>query len=345
MTAPNTKNLLKWYDFHHRKLPWRAQHGKLADPYDVWLSEIMLQQTLVTTAIPYYQSFLIKWPTIWDLAKADLDQVLHAWQGLGYYTRARNLHKCAKIVVTEFHGVFPNTEESLNQLPGIGPYTAAAIAAFAYGQKTTPVDGNIERVMSRLFAVDEPLPGAKTRLRELARSLTPKQRAGDHAQALMDLGATVCLSRTPLCDRCPLNSSCQGLRKGIAADLPHRQAKKLRSTRYGVVFCLMDNQDRILFRRRPENGLLGGMMEMPSTPWQEKQWKKNRFVYHAPVDTQWQKLPEDVTHSFTHFHLVLTVMIGSGWRAAQTNEVWQPVHALGQLALPTVMNKCLRKIL
>lgn len=303
----------------------------------------MLQQTGVKTVIPYYNSFLVKWPRVEDLAAANLDQVLHAWQGLGYYARARNLHKAAQIITTEFGCVFPDTEDSLLQLPGVGPYTAAAIAAIAFGRKTTPVDGNIERVVSRLFAIDDPLSAAKSRVFELARSLTPNQRAGDHAQALMDLGSTVCLSRSPLCVRCPLKFDCLGFKKGIAERLPRREAKKQLPMRYGVVFCLTDNKGRILLRRRPEKGLLGGMMEAPSTPWQDKEWCLNEITDHAPIETQWQKLPENVLHTFTHFRLELTLVVGSGWRAAKPHEVWQPVDALEELALPTVMKKVFRK--
>ena len=305
----------------------------------------MLQQTLVKTVIPYYRFFLTRWPTVRDLAKANLDHVLHAWQGLGYYARARNMYKCAKLVSNEFGGIFPDTEDGLLQLPGIGPYTAAAIAAIAFGRKTSPVDGNIERVMSRLFAVEDILPAAKPRLRKLAGSLTPDQGAGDHAQALMDLGATICLSRTPHCDLCPLNADCRGLKQGIAADLPRRRPKVERPTRYGVAFCLLDNQGRILLRRRPEEGLLGGMMEVPSTPWRDNPWRKNQITIHSPFQTQWRMMSENVMHTFTHFGLELAIMTGSGWREAQVDEVWQAADALGELALPTVMKKVLRKAL
>ena len=261
----------------------------------------MLQQTVVKTVIPYYRFFLTKWPTVRDLAKANLDQVLHAWQGLGYYARARNMYKCAKLVSNEFGGIFPDTEDGLLQLPGIGPYTAAAIAAIAFGRKTSPVDGNIERVMSRLFAVEDFLPAAKPRLRKLAGR--------------------------------------------IASELPRRRPKVERPTRYGVAFCLLDEQGRILLRRRPEEGLLGGMMEVPSTPWRDNRWRQNQIAIHAPLEIQWRKMSENVMHTFTHFGLELTIMTGSGWRAARADEVWQPADALGDLALPTVMKKVLHKAL
>ena len=339
------KNLLPWYDRQHRKLPWRAAPGQLADPYRVWLSEIMLQQTVVKTVIPYYHYFLQQWPTVAALAKADLDQVLHAWQGLGYYARARNLHKCARVVADEFGGGFPDRESDLRKLPGIGPYTAAAVAAIAFGQKASPVDGNIERVISRLFAVREPLPGVKPKLRELAASLTPARRAGDHAQALMDLGATICLPRAPLCERCPLAKNCEGRAQGIAADLPQRAKTVARPTKYGVAFCLFDHEGRLFFRRRPEKGLLGGMMEVPSTPWTENQWPPGNVARHAPVQTEWRSLPGTIVHVFTHFRLELQVQSGTGGYKTKNGEVWQKIDALGDLALPTVMKKVLRHVL
>ncbi|MBC8242671.1 MAG: A/G-specific adenine glycosylase, partial [Alphaproteobacteria bacterium] len=295
--------LLSWYDGQHRKLPWRAPPGELARPYDVWLSEIMLQQTVVKTVIPYYLHFLQRWPSVEALAAAELDQVLHAWQGLGYYARARNLHKCAQVVVAEHRGAFPDTEAGLLTLPGIGPYTAAAIAAIAFGRKASPVDGNIERVVARLYGVTEMMPGAKTALRLLAAGLTPTLRAGDHAQALMDLGATICLARQPQCDRCPLHQACLGRQQGIAASLPRRLPKAERPTRYGVAFCLFDEAGRLLLRRRPEKGLLGGMMEVPSTPWRAKNWPAEEIPPFAPLATCWRTLPGTVGHTLTHFHL------------------------------------------
>ncbi|MDP6830177.1 MAG: A/G-specific adenine glycosylase [Alphaproteobacteria bacterium] len=337
--------MLAWYDQQHRKLPWRAAPGVLAEPYHVWLSEIMLQQTVVKTVIPYYGHFLSRWPTVEALAAAELDQVLHAWQGLGYYARARNLHKCAQAVVAEHGGCFPETEVALRGLPGIGPYTAAAIAAIAFGRKASPVDGNIERVVARLFAVTEPLPGAKAELRRLAAGLTPDRRAGDHAQALMDLGATVCLPRAPLCERCPLSDVCAGHRQAIAAELPKRRAKAARPTRYGTAFCLFDRAGRLLLRRRPERGLLGGMMEVPSTPWQEVPWRADEIDRHAPLPAEWETLPGGVVHVFTHFRLELSVRTATGQRAAKSGEIWQAPEDLGNLALPSVMKKVLRHAL
>jgi A/G-specific adenine glycosylase len=333
---------LGWYDGQHRKLPWRAPPGELAAPYHVWLSEIMLQQTVVKTVIPYYRHFLQRWPGVEALAAAELDQVLHAWQGLGYYARARNLHKCAQVVAADYGGIFPDTEAALLALPGIGPYTAAAIVAIAFGQAASPVDGNIERVVARLHGVTTALPGAKGELRRLAAGLTPRLRAGDHAQALMDLGATICLPRAPQCERCPLRQICRGRQQGIAASLPRRAAKAPRPTRYGVAFCLFDGAGRLLLRRRPERGLLGGMMEVPSTPWREEIWPAGEIEAFAPLATRWRSLPGTVRHTFTHFHLEMTVRTGAGGRPAEGDEIWQAPAALADLALPTVIKKVLR---
>ncbi len=302
----------------------------------------MLQQTVVKTVIPYFQHFLQRWPAVESLAAAELDEVLHAWQGLGYYARARNLHKCAQVVANELDGVFPDTEDGLRTLPGIGPYTAAAVAAIAFGRKASPVDGNIERAVARLYAVTKPLPGIKPELRRLAAGLTPERRAGDYAQALMDLGATICLPRAPLCGCCPLSEACEGRKQDIAASLPRRQSKAARPTRYGIAFCLFDDRGRLLLRRRPEKGLLGGMMEVPSTPWREEAWQAEDVAQYAPVTTDWQAVPGTVVHVFTHFRLELTVHTGAGDRKTKGGEIWQAPEDLGELALPTVMKKVLR---
>ncbi len=302
----------------------------------------MLQQTVVKTVIPYYQHFLQRWPDIKALAAAELDQVLHAWQGLGYYARARNLHKCARAVAADHRGAFPETEAGLLALPGIGPYTAAAILAIAFGHRASPVDGNIELVVSRLYAVTKTLPGAKGQLRRLAAGLTPSLRAGDHAQAMMDLGATICLARAPQCSRCPLQQICLGRQQGIAAGLPRRLPKAQRPTRYGVAFCLFDQAGRLLLRRRPERGLLGGMMEVPSTPWRETMWRREEIEAFAPLAAPWRILPGTVTHVFTHFRLELTVQTATGGRPAVKGEIWHPPTHLADLALPTVIKKVLR---
>ena len=334
--------LLAWYDRHRRVLPWRASPGEASDPYGVWLSEIMLQQTTVAAVIPYYEGFLARWPTVADLAAADLDEVLHAWQGLGYYARARNLHRCAGVVAGELGGCFPDTEAGLRELPGIGAYTAAAIAAIAFGQRAVVVDGNVERVMARLHGVHQPLPQAKPNLYELADGATPEVRPGDYAQAVMDLGATVCTPRSPTCALCPWMQACTAFAAGNPASLPKRSPKKTRPVRRGVAFWAVRDDGAVLLRRRPEKGLLGGMMEVPSTPWEERQWSQADVLAHAPVAAEWRAIDGAVQHTFTHFRLELTVLVGEVGMEENSDGRWVPLDQLAGQALPTVMKKVVK---
>jgi A/G-specific adenine glycosylase len=350
-------DLLAWYDRHARRLPWRLPPGDAGtpDPYKIWLSEVMLQQTTVAAVAPFYAAFLERWPTVDALAAAPLDEVLTAWAGLGYYARARNLHKCAKAVSGELGGRFPEDEAGLRALPGIGPYTAAAIAAIAFDRPATPVDGNVERVVARLFAVETPLPKAKPELREIAGGLTPRRRPGDFAQAMMDLGATVCLPKRPRCLACPLAERCAARAAGSAGDLPRRAAKAPRPTRHGVAFWLVDEAGAVLLRRRPETGLLGGMMELPSTPWREAHWPAAEARGKAPIISEWTVLPGLVRHTFTHFHLEMTVWAGQAPEIAPpaatarptgiTDGRWVPLDGLAGEALPSVMRKLVRHAL
>jgi A/G-specific adenine glycosylase len=336
-TADLAAPLLAWYDRHRRRLPWRALPDERSDPYKVWLSEIMLQQTNVATVAPYFAAFLKRWPDVRALAAAPLDDVLHAWQGLGYYARARNLHACARAVVEHHCGLFPGEEAALRELPGIGAYTAAAIAAIAFDRRATAMDGNVERVIARLHAVETPLPEAKPELYRLAAALTPERRAGDYAQAMMDLGATVCTPRNPKCVLCPWHAACRAHAAGIAATLPAKRAKAVRPTRRGIAFWVVRADGGILLRRRPERGLLGGMMEIPSTPWRPQRWSVAAATAAAPVAAEWQALPGIVRHVFTHFALELEVWRG---RAAGTPEgIWVQFDRLGDYALPSVMKK------
>jgi A/G-specific adenine glycosylase len=336
--------LLAWYDRHRRAMPWRALPGATADPYRVWLSEIMLQQTTVAAVRAYFERFTARWPTVHDLAAAPLDDVLAAWAGLGYYARARNLKRCAEVVAKDHGGRFPSREEHLLELPGIGAYTAAAIAAIAFDRPANVVDGNVERVMARLHAVETPLPAAKTRLRELAARLVPQSRPGDHAQALMDLGATVCTPRSPDCLLCPLQSFCEGFRLGVAADLPRRAPKGERPVRHGIAFWLERADGAVLLRRRPEKGLLGGMIEVPSTPWRERPWTLQEAAPEAPARLGWRELPEAVEHTFTHFHLILRLARARLPSSHQNppEGLWHPPAAFGTLALPSVMQKVVK---
>ena len=332
--------LLDWYDRHRRVLPWRAVAGAMADPYRVWLSEIMLQQTTVTAVIPYYEAFLRRFPTVEALAAAELDAVLSQWAGLGYYARARNLHACAQAVVAL--GGFPTDIAGLQALPGIGAYTAAAVAAIAFGVPGVPVDGNVERVTARLFAITAAMPAGKKAIGAAAVDLgcdpDAMARPSDFAQALFDLGASVCASGVPACGVCPWMEPCMGRRLGIAASLPARAAKKARPVRYGVHFWVTDAAGMVLLRRRPLSGLLGGMMELPGTPWREAVWGDEEALGFAPMAAAWRRMGR-VRHVFTHFELRLEVM-GAEVPAVMGEGVVCPVEGLGGMALASVMRKC-----
>lgn len=343
MEASPADLILRWYDAEHRRLPWRAPPGGAgSDPYKVWLSEIMLQQTTVAAVIPYFEKFLNRWPTVIDLAAADLDDVLVAWAGLGYYARARNLHKCARVVAEAHGGRFPDDEDALRTLPGIGEYTAAAIAAIAFGRKANVVDGNVERVISRRCALTDPLPGVKSQIRDHAADLVPESRAGDYAQGLMDLGATLCTPRKPACGLCPWMRDCQGRIQGIATDLPARTPKAEKPTRRGIAFWIVRWDGAVLLRKRPPSGLLGGMMEIPSTPWREEPWPLDEAARHAPLKCDWRPLRGSIRHTFTHFHLDLTVVAGVVRDGAPTATRWVVPAAMTDEALPTVMRKIAR---
>ncbi|MDX1580649.1 MAG: A/G-specific adenine glycosylase [Alphaproteobacteria bacterium] len=344
------QRLLAWYDTHQRELPWRAKPGEGADPYHVWLSENMLQQTTVAAVKDYYLRFLQKWPTVEDLARADLDEVMREWAGLGYYARARNLHKCAQQVAQEHGGEFPDTEDGLLKLPGIGPYTAAAVAAIAFDRHTVVMDGNIERVMARLFAVEDPLPGSKPILKQHAAYLAPKERCGDYSQALMDLGATICTPKSPKCLLCPLEEDCRAHAIGIEANLPAKTRKTPKPTRRAIIFWLErdgENGPQVLVRRRPEEGLLGAMMEFPSTPWDTRQAEppetQGDVLSYAPALVDWREMKRPVEHTFTHFHLELTIWVGRLSSGKRVEGQWADIDRLSHdHALPSVMKKVAR---
>ncbi len=337
------QRLLAWYDANRREFPWRAKPGERPDPYRVWLSEIMLQQTTVFTVARYYQRFLARWPDVHALARSNLDEVLGAWQGLGYYARARNLHACAKTVSGDWGGDFPDSEAALRTLPGIGAYTAAAIAAIAFDKPASAVDGNVERVVARMFAVKTPLPKAKPQLQALAAKLVPEKRAGDFAQSLMDLGAVICTPRHPDCGHCPWSRACMARKLGIAEQLPQRAKKRPRPERFTVAYFIVRKDGAIWLRRRDEKGLLGGMMEVPSTPWRNKPWQDQEARTTAPVEAAWQYLPGHVEHGFTHFRLNVRVMAAETEAKKLATNLrggrWVRRDDLGEAALPTVMKK------
>ena len=335
--------LLAWYDRHGRDLPWRVRRAP-PDPYRVWLSEIMLQQTAVATVIPYFERFVERWPSLPDLAGADLDQVLHAWQGLGYYGRAHRLHECARVVRDTLGGRFPQTEPALRALPGIGPYTAAAIAAIAFDRPAVPVDGNVERVLARLFAVEVPLPAAKPALRQLAGEFAAADRAGDCAQALMDLGATVCVPRNPRCGRCPWHGSCQGRIRGRPETLPRRAPRPERPQRFAAAFIIADGNGALFLERRPGRGLLGGLMQVPLTAWLDQPPDATEAARLAPFAASWRPVPGIVKHGFTHFAARLTLVAAriDRRRAPALEGVWCTLEGLDGVALSTMMKKIIR---
>jgi len=341
-----TDALLRWYDRHRRVLPWRALPGEQPDPYRVWLSEIMLQQTTVKAVAPYFARFAARWPNVRALARAPLDDVLKLWAGLGYYARARNLHACAKAVVERHGGSFPESEADLRALSGIGPYSAAAIAAIAFGARTAAIDGNGERVLARFFAIEAPPPTAKREIRRLAEGLLPPSRAGDFAQALMDLGASICTPKKPACVLCPWMRRCAARRLGKAEVFPRKAPKFQGELRRGAAFVLRRADRAVLVRRRAEKGLLGGMAEVPTTEWTAA-FEERSALSHAPrphgTTLQWRRLPGAVTHVFTHFPLELTVYaaaVAKGTRAPDGMR-WVPIAELAGEALPSLMRKVL----
>jgi len=312
--------LLCWYAVDKRRLPWRAEDGARPDPYRVWLSEVMLQQTGVGAVKPYFEAFTARWPTVYALAAAQDGAVMAAWAGLGYYARARNLLACARAVAGEHGGAFPEDEASLRKLPGIGDYTAAAIAAIAFGRRAVVVDGNVERVVSRLFAVKEPLPAARPKIRALAESLVPDKGAGDFAQAMMDLGSAICTPRNPDCGRCPIQAWCAAWREGDPARYPLKAPRAVRPRREGVAYWL-EHEGKVLLVRRPDKGLLGGMLGLPTD---------------APADAPWRDAGA-VDHVFTHFALTMKLMCAE---AGERREgIWWPVEKIGEAGLPTLFAK------
>lgn len=343
---PDPADLLVWYDRHRRTLPWRAKPGETAEPYRVWLSEIMLQQTTVVAVKPFYERFLDRFPTVEALAEAPSEAVMQAWAGLGYYSRARNLHACAKTVVEDHQGRFPDTEDALRKLPGIGAYTAAAVAAIAFGRRAAAVDGNVERVMSRIFAIEEPLPKAKAQIRAVTEDLVPEDRPGDFAQAVMDLGATICTPKRPACAICPWMRPCRARAEGTQETFPRKEAKRTGELRRGAAFVVLRADDAVLLRTRPPNGLLGGMAEPPTSDW-AVDYDPSRAMLDAPLDARWRRLPGTVRHVFTHFPLELTVLTAKVSASTQAPDGMRftPRAALEEEPLPNVMKKALEHAL
>jgi A/G-specific adenine glycosylase len=348
-SCPQPTALLAWYDRHRRRLPWRAAPGERSDPYRVWLSEIMLQQTTVKAVAPFYARFLARWPDVGALAAAPLDEVLKAWAGLGYYSRARNLHACARAVVERHGGAFPADQDALRALPGIGAYTAAAILAIAFDAPAVPVDGNVERVVARLYTVETPLPAAKGEIARLACTFRPPQhRAGDFAQALMDLGATICTPKKPACSLCPWNQSCAAHARGEAELFPRRTPKREGVLRRGAAFVARRSDGCVLVRTRPARGLLGGMTEVPTTEW-SKDFDGSKALEDAPrfspapggKTIPWRRVLGVVRHVFTHFPLELVVYMTDvpPHARAPAGTRWVALENIAGEALPSLMRK------
>ena len=335
-----SRDILDWYDQQARDMPWRTgpadrAAGVRPDPYRVWLSEVMLQQTTVAAVTDYFQRFTARWPRVEDLAAAADADVMAEWAGLGYYARARNLLKCARVVAQELDGTFPDSYEALLKLPGIGPYTAAAIASIAFDRPETVLDGNVERVMARLHDIHDPLPGSKPLLKDRAAELTPEVRPGCYAQAVMDLGATICTPKSPACGICPWREPCAARIAGTAPELPKKTPKKAKPTRHGIVYLARSSAGDWLLERRPDKGLLGGMLGWPGPEWGESPQPA------PPFDADWQDLGAEVRHTFTHFHLILRVMVAElpeGFAPAEQQEIITR-HAFRPSDLPTVMRK------
>jgi A/G-specific adenine glycosylase len=342
LLTPDPSLLLAWYDHHRRDLPWRARPGETPDPYRVWLSEIMLQQTTVTAVKPYFEALLKRFPKFEDLAEAPVEAVMQQWAGLGYYSRARNLHRCAQALVDI--GYFPQEAAELRKLPGIGDYTAGAIAAIAFNKREAAVDGNVERVFSRIDAVEETFPKAKALIRQRVQNLVPQDRPGDFAQSLMDLGSSICTPKRPSCVLCPWRDPCRARIEGTMELYPRKAPKTLKIMRKGAAFIAVRRDGAVLMRTRPSSGLLGGMSEVPTSEWAED-YDITKAMLDAPLNARWSRLPETLRHVFTHFPLELTLFRAKIAQdiAAPEGMRWVLTHDVALEALSSLMKKVLEK--
>ncbi|MEZ5871898.1 MAG: A/G-specific adenine glycosylase [Nitratireductor sp.] len=342
MNTESAIHLLEWYDRQARTMPWRmppeaSRRGMRTDPYHVWLSEVMLQQTQVATVAAYFRKFVENWPTVGDLARADTDDVMKAWAGLGYYSRARNLKKCAEVVAFELGGTFPQNPEDLRKLPGVGDYTSAAISAIAFNKQVPVVDGNVERVVTRLGEIDAPVPAAKPLVRAIVEQMVPPERPGDFAQAMMDLGATLCSPKRPSCLLCPLQGACGANASGNQERYPVKLTKPQKPQRKGAAYVAIDPVGRVFLVKRGENGMLGGMSGVPTTGWGVRQ-DGGTGTAQAPFAGEWQ-MAGKISHVFTHFSLELEVWVAPGITCAAQDGWWVEIEKLPGEALPTVMKK------
>ena len=339
-----THKVLAWYEANARTLPWRYDHHEVGNPYHTWLSEVMLQQTTVVTVIDYFHHFIRKWPTLKELAAASEEDVLTAWQGLGYYSRARNLLKCARYVQNELSGCFPKDVSELLALPGVGPYTACAISSIAFQQKEVPVDGNIIRVMSRLYGLKTPLPELKGEIEDLVKRYRLNPKPGNFAQGLMDFGATLCRPKKPSCESCPLQDQCEAFSENTQHLIPVRKQKPQKPTRFGKAFLIYDKDGLLLLRKRPEKGLLANMMEVPSTLWSTDNDEVERSFIDICGAGKFTALEQTVKHTFTHFHLELEVYHGgvNDFKLKCPTTKWVAPDTLSAHPLPTLMKKVIQ---
>ena len=331
--------ILDWYEKEARTLPWRAPFGQKPDPYHEWLSEIMLQQTVVKAVIPYFLKFTKQWPSVHDLANASSEDVMRDWAGLGYYARARNLHKCAKVVSEKYKGVFPDNEAELKKLPGIGPYTAAAMISIALGKPSVVMDGNIERVLARVFAHEKPIRESKKELYEYAKFLSEERTdyPGEYAQGLMDLGAAVCTPTSPKCGICPIKEFCTSFDEGLQEQIPVKAKKAIKPIKYGTLYFVENEKGELLFERRPEKGLLGGMIGIPGSEWADQPQDPSRKLKNLQIN-----------HTFTHFHLILDGVALTEENMPYINNreyFWKMVEGYDKIGLPTLFKKSLKQYL
>ena len=338
-----SKNVLNWYNANKRDLPWRYKNNLPKDPYKIWVSEIMLQQTTVATVIPYYEKFLKKWPNIKELSKSNINEVLDFWSGLGYYRRAKNLHLTSRIISDQFNGIFPLEKDEIIKLPGIGEYTAAAIRAIAKDEKDTVVDANIERVIARIFYLKKPIKLIKKEIKQNAEKLTPKFKNGDYIQALMDIGSIICTPKDPLCNDCPIEKFCITKKKNEVNEIPKKIIKNDKPVREGIVYWIRNKNDQILLKRREENGLLPGMLEFPSYNWSKNKINGNDKKILSIKNTK--KLNKKVMHEFSHFKLILTVYEKNKFNKNSIDGMWVGIDEINELGLPTLMKKVYRQVI
>ena len=339
-----SQQILAWYDINRREFPWRAKPGDLPNIYHVWLSEIMLQQTRAAAVVPYFIKFIQQWPTLAALACAPREKILHAWAGLGYYARARNLHACAQTLMEQHNGNFPCDTEELRSLPGVGPYTASAISAIGFDMPTTVIDANVERILARLFRIEGALAETRKKIEQAALNVFPKERPGDFAQALMDLGATICTPKKPACEECPWTTGCQAYESGTPSRWPIKKPALAKRKRFGAVFLIRHPNGAILLQKRPDHGLLGGMTEVVTSEWRQQPISPDKIQSHAPIPNAcWSRLEKKVQHTFSHFQLELQVYTTiSSHQPLGT--FWCPEEDLNSQAFPSVMQKVISLI-